>query len=249
MGCTQAKGPKPGAKPTQQVVQPTAQPVRTETATAPTPAPPIPETPEEKALTQLKLIFESIDKDADGSICKGELTTALEKDPKLQEFIKDAGFQANKDSLDTIDTNKDGRVTWDEFKASLTVQAVKEIEQKDTIDAADLPAEEKAAKHLRSLFDGMDVNKDNQVDKKELNEAMKKDESLKLLLQESGVHTDWFVMEQLDDNLDGKWSWEEFEKYVKGGAKKQVQRTGEVAAAVPFIKVEDEKDAKGNLCC
>merc|ERR1712050_10289 len=81
-------------------------------------------TPEERALNQLKLIFESIDANSDGAVSKPELATALLADSNLGALIKDAGFNTNFAVLEQLDSNQDGFLSWVEFEGHLKSQAV-----------------------------------------------------------------------------------------------------------------------------
>merc|ERR1740121_3395368 len=78
---------------------------------------------EEKALEELKAIFKSLDADEDGAVSKAELAAHLPgKDASeegLGKLIQQAGFNSDWDILEKLDTNKEGRVTWDEFEAHL----------------------------------------------------------------------------------------------------------------------------------
>merc|ERR1719168_209749 len=82
---------------------------------------------EEKALTQLKLIFDAVDADANSSVSKTELTAALEKDQNLVALIKKAGLNENFYVLNQLDTNHDHRITWAEFESNLKKEAVQEV--------------------------------------------------------------------------------------------------------------------------
>jgi len=199
-------------------------------------------TPQERALTQLKLIFDSIDADSDHSIDKAELANALKRDPNLGVLIKDAGFNEKYDLLDQLDTNKDGRLVWNEFQQHLEKAAQAEVTETGNVAAADMPAEEKAWIELRKIFSGLDLNSDGAVDRDELEKGLKAAKDLEELIAEAGLNKEYYVLEQLDTNGDSRITWGEFEQHLKGAAKKEVKAVGIVAAALPF---EEEPEVNG----
>lgn len=208
-------------------------------------------TPEEKALTQLKIVFESIDSDHNATVCKKELTTALTRDPELGKLIKEAGFNDKFDVLEQLDTNHDGRVTWDEFSTNLKAAAVQEVKDHGHVDAAELPADEKALKQLKVIFEALDANHDGAVSKDELSNAMNQEPTIPRLITEAGFNAKYYVLEQLDTNHDGRITWNEFEDHLKSAAKEEVMTKGDMEAAVVLedqTQTEGAVDKKG-WCC
>merc|ERR1712113_1141164 len=196
---------------------------------------------EEKALTQLKLIFDAVDVDENSSVSKTELTAALETNQNLVALIKKAGLNENFYVLNQLDTNNDHRITWAEFESNLKKEAVQEVAESGQVAAAELPVEEKVFKRLRELFDNLDADDDGAVNKEELAAGLKKDKdehglmkdmSLGKLIEQAGLNPYWDVLESLDTNKDGKIAWEEFEAHLRSVAKQEVQETGDVGAAV-----------------
>jgi len=215
-------------------------------------------TPEEQALTQLKLIFDSIDTNEDGSVSKAELTVALDKDPNLGTLFKEAGFNPNYEVIGRLGTNADGRVTWEEFEASLKQAAVAEVHESGFVAAAELPADEKALQQLRKLFALIDANGDGGISKKELSEGLKKDESVGKLVEEAGFNPEYYILEQLDTNCDGRVTWDEFEAHLRSAAKKEVKERADVVAAVVLEQKKEAElvenangavEPKGFWCC
>merc|ERR1719188_1756341 len=207
-------------------------------------------TAEERALIQLKLIFDSVDANDDGTVNKEELSAALAKDESLGAFIKDAGFNLNTD-LRLLDTNKDRCVSWEEFQKLFKQEAVKEIEQTGVIVATEVPADEKAITQLKGIFDSLDTNKDGSVSKDELAAKLKEDTdedglvkkgSFGQLVLDAGLNPHFGTFDDLDTNSDDRITWEEFEKHLRETAKQEVKETGEVAGAV-------EVEERDNVCC
>jgi len=194
-----------------------------------------PQSPEDKAMVQLKLIFSSIDTDSNGSVSKDELTAALQKNDKLEVLLKEAGL---KPTTDALDANHDGRVTLEEFTEALKATAVAEVKADDTMAAAELPAEEKAMVELEKVFKSVDKDNNGFISKSELAEALKSESNLQELVADAGLNPGYAVLEQLDTSNDGKVSWEEFKAHLLGAAKKEVQDTGELAVVV---QIEEEE--------
>merc|ERR1712087_794390 len=199
---------------------------------------------EEKALTQLKLIFDAVDVDENSSVSKTELTAALEKDQCLAAFIKKAGLNENFYVLNQLDTNNDHRITWAEFESNLKKEAVQEMADSGHVAAAEVPVEEKVFKRLKELFDYLDANDDGAVNKEELATGLMKDDSLGKLIERAGLNPYWDALENLDTNKDGFISWEEFEAHLRSVATQEVQETGDVGAAVVL-----EETMAAQTCC
>jgi len=67
---------------------------------------------EDKAVAQLKSLFESIAMDSDKTVDRMELQAAVEKNAQLQTSIAEA-------NLNQLDTTKDGRIGWKECESHL----------------------------------------------------------------------------------------------------------------------------------
>jgi Ca2+-binding EF-hand superfamily protein len=178
---------------------------------------------EQKVTVLFRDLFDSTGLDSDKTVDKIELQAALEKYEQLLALIIEAKFNPYAQKLDKLDTNRDGRVSWEEFEKHFTKVA----------------AEEKADTRLGEIFNSIDANNDGVVDKDELATKLKAEDgkALTTLLEQSGVKTD-NVFEQLDANKDGKVSLDEFHNQLKEAATDEVLKNGDV---VPAIQIEDEK--------
>lgn len=241
MGCTQSGKKTP--------VEARAGEPAPQTATTSKVPPPSKEETEERALTQLKLIFDSMDKDEDHTVCKIELTNALGKDTSLVGLLRDAGLNPNYKVLEQLDTDNDGRVTWDEFLSKVRKAAVTEVSHTGNIVAASKPAEAKAIKQLKAVFHTVDTNGDNRVSRDELSVALEQDENLRHLMEQAGFHQDYHVIEELDSDKDGRLTWEEFVVNLKRVAAEEVRRSGDVRAAKDAVVIEDSSSSKNVCCC
>jgi len=195
---------------------------------------------QEKALTQLKLIFESIDGNDDGSVDKTELSTALGRDANLGALIKEAGFNDKYNVLNLLDTDKDGYVSWHEFQSHLKGEAIKEVLHDGSVAAAELPASEKVLQQLRAIFDSIDANADGAVSQSELSAKLKsdtdehglmKDGSFGKLVDEAGLNPNFRAFDKLDTNGDNVITWIEFEAHLRKAASEEVKEEGYIAAA------------------
>jgi len=198
---------------------------------------------EERALVQLKTIFDSIDVNKDGNVSKAELVAALEKDASIGALIKDAGMNQEYNAMEQLQTSKDGHVTWEEFLANLKEAAKKEVMETGEVKGIELAADEKALQQLRKLYDSLDSNKDGAVSREELAAGMEKDAGIGQLVKEADFNPDYYVLEQLDTNEDGKITWDEFEVHLRKAAKEEVKEQGEVAA-VANIEEEQKIEAE-----
>merc|ERR1719296_277340 len=174
---------------------------------------------EERALTQLKTLFKSID-----------------------ALIKEAGLNQDYNVLEKLETSADGRVTWEEFQANLKKQAIAEVLETGNVAAVELAADEKALKELKKLFESLDSNKDGAINKEELAAGLNKDEGMGKLIADAGFNPEYYVLEALDTNADGRITWDEFEQHLRKAAKEEVKETGEIAAAA-VLEQSPEIDA------
>jgi len=205
-------------------------------------------TPEEQAIAQLKVLFESIDMDSNKRLSRNELQMALQKNDKVRALLTEAKISPDSLIHQKLDTNKDGRVTWEEFESHLRTTAIKQVEKTGCVTAAEASVEEKAKARLKKLFESIDSNKDNAVNQEELARKLSAEhENFKKLLVEAGLDTNFEVFEQLDGNSDKRITWDEFYDKLKAAAKADVQGHGDLVAATEIpVKIED---AVTYMCC
>jgi len=212
-------------------------------------------TPEQQAIAQLKVLFESIDADSNKTLSWNELQMALQKNDKLGALMTEAQMNPDTYLRQKLDTNKDGRVTWEEFESQLRTAAIKQVKSTGCVLAAEATVEEKAKARLKELFESLDCNKDDAVSQEELATKLSaEDEGFKTLLVEAGLNTNLEVCEQLGGDSDKRVTWDEFYGKLKAAAKAEVQGTGDVAAATEIIKPEAVRtvrieDSITYMCC
>jgi len=101
-----------------------------------------------------------------------------------------------------LDTNKDGRVNWEEFWSHLKQVATEQVEN--------TAVEEKAEARLRNVFKSNDST-DNSANKEELATTLcAEKEGFKTLLVEAGLNTHFEVLEQPDGDSDKRATWDDF---------------------------------------
>merc|ERR1712217_710295 len=195
-----------------------------------------PVTAGDRALAQLRLVFDSIDANADGTVSKEELTVAVEKDGSLGALIEEAGLCLNTDF-----SNKEGRMSWEDFQKDLKEKAVEEVRLTGELAAAEVPVQEKVLTQLKGIFDSIDADQGGSVSKEELGAKLQadrdehgliKDDTFGQLVQDAGFNPLFRTFDQLDTNSDGRITWAEFEKNLRGTATLEVKELGEVAGAV-----------------
>ena len=63
---------------------------------------------------------------------------------------------------------------------------------------------ETIARELRAKFDGLDVDGSDSVSKTELAKALNGDALFRQRVRDAGLNSDWYVLEQMDGDADGK---------------------------------------------
>jgi adenylate kinase family enzyme len=88
--------------------------------------------------------------------------------------------------------------------------AESEEDEEDAAAAGETETQEAATVGLKAAFDGVDADDDGSVNKKELAAALQANEALPALVEAAGFNVQFYVLEQLDSNVDGRLTWDEF---------------------------------------
>jgi len=183
-------------------------------------------TAEEKAVAQFKSVFESIAMDVDKTVDRKELQVAVEKNAQLQTLIAEA-------SLNQLETNKDGRVSWEECELHLKKAPTEMV-------AVEVTAGEKAEARLKDIFKSIDTNNDNTVDKDVLVTKLgTEEEGFKELLIEAGLNTNFDALEELGADSGKQITWDKFYDKLKETHKAEEKATIDVLAAIE-VKADDD---------
>jgi Ca2+-binding EF-hand superfamily protein len=165
-------------------------------------------------ITLLKSLFSKIDLNADGRLDAKELAKALKEESSLEQMLEKAGYNSHYYVLEQLDSNQDGAVSWDEFKVCLTSKA----DEGAAKNQADSDAKDAAINLLKSLFGKVDADANGKLDAKELAAALRSEPFLAKVLEQAGLNSQFYVLEQLDSNNDGTVSWDEFKECLESSA-------------------------------
>jgi Ca2+-binding EF-hand superfamily protein len=218
MGCSNAKA----AKAQEQKRQENSAPVTASEAAG---------TNQEEAMTLLKSLFTRIDTDADGKLDAKELAKALTAESSLEQMLVKAGYNPKYYVLEQLDGNQDGKVSWDEFQACLTPEAQEKENAENEPPKADageglaktgvedIPkSKDETLTMLKAMFAKIDADANGKLDAAEIAKALRSEPSLAKILEGAGFNSQFYVLEQLDSNQDGKVSWDEFKTCLEGAS-------------------------------
>jgi len=212
----------------------------------------------ERALADVKAIFDSIAKDAEGSVSKIDFINTLGPNASIRALLKEAGLNQNS----AFCTH---RVTWEEVEANLTrmqtprepgVQvepAVEAIAEKTAEEAEALAhlgseeqakralaaADEKAIEHVKKIFRGLEADGGEAVSKKELATSLAQDELVVSLVREAAFNPQFCTFEHSESHE--RITWDEFEAHLRGAAQERTKLGQESMAAVEMQREEGEE--------
>merc|ERR1712129_234274 len=133
----------------------------------------------QKVTVLFRALFDSIGLDSDKTVDKIKLQAALEKNEQLPALIIEAMFNPYAQMLDKLDTNKDGRVSWEEFEKHFT-KVLAEVKAEEGTALKTLL--EQSGVKTGNVFEQLDANNDGKVSLDEFHNQLKEaatDEVLK----------------------------------------------------------------------
>lgn len=223
-------------------------------------------TSEERALANVKAIFDSVAKDAEGSVSKIDFINNLGPNASIRALIKEAGLNQNWGAMGS--TRAEDRVTWEEFEANLrrmqspretavqgepAVEAVaeKKVEEAEALahpgseeqaKRALAAADEKALEHVRNIFQGLEAESGEAVSKKGLATSFAQDELAASLVREAALNPQFCTFEHSESH--DRITWDEFEAHLRGAAQEKAKFGQESMAAVE-MQPEEGEEANG----
>lgn len=193
----------------------------------------------ERAIGELKSIFQEVSANEHGQVNKAELSTLLENRRDLDALMKKSCMNVLADVASTLIRNGGEQITWDEFLSLAEVvghelkevaveDAKHEVEQLEEALAAEVAAAEEAKDKvlawLKDIFESFTRDEDGAVSKEELEARLKEDdeldgESIGALIGRSGFNPLWKALSALATNKDRSISWEELQAHILGPAR------------------------------
>jgi len=159
----------------------------------------------EAAARPLKAIFDAIDTDGSGSVSQAELRKKLAADNEIQTLLTAAGGDGSNYVWEQLDDDGNGSITWAEFEAMLSPDVGGFVGEGPPPRAVteDKPVD------LKALFASIDVDGNGAISQTELRKKLSQDEQVQRVLEKMGGDGKSQVFVQLDEDGDGKITWEE----------------------------------------
>ena len=155
--------------------------------------------PAEEAKKRLAILLVKMDLNEDKAITTAELKQWI-----LRSF-KSLSEEESKEKFDEADLNKDGVVTWDEYRSE-TYGLDNEVDTSGIFSGKEHAEEQRLMKNDKELFHTADLNKDGQLDAKEFLSFTHPEEAphmLQVILKQT--------LEEKDTNKDG---YVDFQEYI-----------------------------------
>jgi len=188
----------------------------------------------ERAISELKGVFEVVNANEHGHANKVELIAMIENNRDLESLLKKSDMNALAEFVSMLVRVNGEFVAWDEFQTSAEKRveeikdvalekATREVEQVEAVVAADLAAaveaKDKMLTWLKDVFESFARDEDGAVGKKDLETQLAKEadvdgESVGTLAGRAGCNPLWQSLSGLDTDKDGHISWEEFQAHV-----------------------------------
>ena len=147
----------------------------------------------------LEKSFIRFDKDGDGFISREE---AREKYEEFKETCLGLGdnYEMDSDLFDTIDINRDGKISFDEFMTA-AIDKIKLLNDNN----------------LKIAFNMLDKDNSKAIEKSEItSKFIACNLHTATLMRDQGDYMDWSeIMDEMDKNNDGKIQYEEFKDYMQ----------------------------------
>lgn len=214
-------------------------------------------TPRERALAELKRIFEGVHAE-DGHRSKAELAESLQKQQELSALLKEAGLKEVVELVRELGGQESELVSWEQLQTcaekAVVQEAQHEVKEIEQEVVQDFQAGEKALQWVKALFEKLVADEQGAVSKEELATKLQADlqevgESISKLIVEAGFNPIWNQLEELDTNKDGAVTWEELEVHIRGSSKELEAQVCEAARELEVVIEDAVKRQRCWACC
>lgn len=154
--------------------------------------------PPEEAKKRLAVLLLKMDSNGDKAITAAELKQWI-----LRSF-KSLSEEESKEKFDEADKDKDGKVTWAEYRAE--TYGVENEEESNIFSGKEHDEEQRLMKNDRELFDSADLNNDGQLDPKEFLSFTHPEEAPHML--------DVILKQTLEEKDTNKNGFVDFKEYI-----------------------------------
>jgi len=170
----------------------------------------------ERAIAELKRVFEGVGSNEQGYARKAELSDAFQQAQGLLKLIKKSGLNERQHILCQL-ANYDGDyISWDDF-LQCAWKAVEQHSEPDPISAA--AAGEEVLRRLKDFFDSLKADEDGAIGLGELERRLPElleegQGDIEKLIARAGFNPCWKVLDNIPTNLYRHISWESFKAHI-----------------------------------
>jgi len=184
-------------------------------------------TAHERAITELKRLFEGAGANQMGHVGKAELTAALQSGKELPELLKEAGLNDLLDLITQLANHVEEMVSWEDLLEFAQTAAMREMQHVGKGVAVAVAVGEMVVKRLKQLFESIGGDDEGSVSKEELVAKLKEDtedtdimndDSLGRLVGQADINPLWTAVHDLPTKKHGCITWEEFKEHVRSAA-------------------------------
>jgi len=178
----------------------------------------------ERALSELKRIFEKATANGLGHASKAELIALVEQTQELIVLLKEAGMEEMLGFVNRLVGHEGDFVSWEEFQEYAKKAVKEEVEHEvhviEETAIAGVEAGEEVLRQFKKFFESLIADEHGAVSKDELARGLQdtatvKSGSIGNLIKQASFNPWWHIIDSLDTNNDGRITWEEFQAHVR----------------------------------
>jgi len=201
----------------------------------------------ERALSELKRLFEKATANGLGHASKADLIAIVEQAQGLVVLLKEAGMEEMLGFVNRLVGHEGDFVSWEEFqeyaKKAVKEEVEHEVQVIEEVVIADVEAGKEVLRQLKEFFESLIADEHGAVSKCELAIRLRDTDTVKSgsignLIRQASFNPLWHILDKLDTNNDGRITWEEFQAHVHGTATDVGKR----------IEVVVEETMSGQVC-